>query len=440
MKRSSGRSWRNVDELLDEWAQLTSLAARPVPRRRPRRLGSAVRTGLQAAVVLAVVGIVGGVLLLRPDALLGPAASPAVSNSQVPPTAAGDASSPEPTLAPEGTISPPTASPRPPTPLFPPPSPTPATLAGEWRMLPTSPLQDGRRTTAVWTGAEFIVWGTAGLADGAAYDPATDTWRQLPDGPPGPARYMAAAWTGDVVVAWHGGRLRAPSDADGGIYDPATDSWTPISPGPLSSDYGQGVAWTGSELLVLSPDMRATAYDRTTDTWRDLPSPPLAPGAVEADWTGTEWLVLGFGTDPDAAAEVAAFDPQSGTWSRLAASPMTEQDLGRQGMWTGESWLWLGWESLAYDRATDQWRTVDTGGCPISTSTSVWTGGLVLGSSGAFDPETGACAQLPPAPQSEGLGADPAMAWTGMELLLWGGSSGTGDTTTTDGAVFTPAD
>jgi hypothetical protein len=307
-------------------------------------------------------------------------------------------------------------------------------------MLPASPLEDGGDTTAVWTGSEFIVWGTAGLADGAAYDPATDTWRPLPDGPRGPARYMAAVWTGDVVVAWHGGRPAAPGDPDGGIYDPATDSWSPISPGPLQSEYGRGVAWSGSELLVLSPDMRAAAYDPATGDWRDLPSPPLAPGAVEAEWTGTEWLVLGFGTDPDAAAEVAAFDPESGTWSQLAASPMTTLDEGGGAVWTGESWLWLGWVSLAYDRVADRWRTVDRGNCPIGTGSAVWTGSVVLDTSGAFKPETGACTVLPPGPYDVLVSENRALAWTGGELLVWGGSSGTGDPTTTDGARFTPAD
>lgn len=324
--------------------------------------------------------------------------------------------------------------------MFPPPSPTFPILAGEWRMLPASPIKDGNFAKGVWTGNEFVVWGTAGLTDGAAYDPATDNWRPLPDGPRGPGESMAAFWTGDVVIAWHGGQQAAPREPDGGIYDPATNSWTPISPGPLDSYYGQGVAWTGSELLVLSRDMRAAAYDPTTDTWRDLPSPPLPPGGVEADWTGTEWLVLGFGTDPDAAAELAAFDPESGTWSQLADSPMTEQNLGREAIWIRDTWLWLGWESLAYDRAADQWKTIDTGGCPISSGTSVWTGSVVIGSSGAFNPETGACSQLPPGPYDVLVSEDQAVAWTGTELLLWGGSSGTGDTTTTDGARFTPSD
>lgn len=439
MTRKPGRSWRNVDELLDEWAQLTSHAAPPAARRTPVRSGNVALGALQAAGVLAVVAVVVGVFWLRPDDLLGPASSPAASTPQAPPSAPADSVSPSPTPTSDETPSPSPQSTAPRTPMFPPSSPTPPVLAGEWRMLPPSPIEDGSFAKGVWTGHEFLVWGTAGLTDGAAYNPATDNWRRLPDGPRGPGESMVAFWTGDVVIAWHGGRPGAPNEPDGGIYDPATNSWTPVSPGPLDSHYGQGVAWTSSELLVLARDMRAAAYDPTIDTWRNLPSPSLPPGGVEADWTGTEWLVLGFGTEQGAAARVAAFDPESGTWNQLADSPMTEQNLGREATWIYDRWLWFGLEGFVYDRGADQWRTIDTR-CPVSSSTSVWTGGLVLGSRGAFDPQTGFCTVIPPAPYDVLVSEDQAIAWTGMELLLWGGSSGTGDTTTTDGARFIPSD
>lgn len=405
---------------------------------KPR--GGSARQVAEGVLVLAIAGAILGVFLARPQQPAEPAINssrPVSAGPTGPSSSASPSSTPDPT--PDGSVVSETATPTISTPTA---TRTPPTIgSGEWRMMATSPIRAGGDATAAWTGTEFIIWGTDGLLDGAAYDPATDTWRPLPDGPRGPAEYMAAVWTGEVVVSWHGGPPAAPGRSDGGIYNPATDSWSPISPGPLHSDYGQGVAWTGSELLVLSPDMRAAAYDPTTDDWRDLPSPPLPPGAVEADWTGSEWLVLGFGTDPDAAAEVAAFDPESGTWSRLATSPMTEQNLGRDGIWTGQNWLWLApYESFAYDPVADQWRAVDTSGCLISTDSAIWTGSEVLTRNRAFDPTTGTCFDIPPAPQSVLVSGDPGMAWTGMELLVWGGSSGSGDPTTTDGAAFSPAD
>src|SRR5437764_244170 len=77
------------------------------------------------------------------------------------------------------------------------------------------------------TGGELLVWGgrdiVSGLdlADGAAYDPATDRWRMLP--PAGlSARSMrdGMAWTGKEVVLWGGGTSNEAFD-DGAAYDPA---------------------------------------------------------------------------------------------------------------------------------------------------------------------------------------------------------------------------
>jgi hypothetical protein len=323
-----------------------------------------------------------------------------------------------------------------------PPDPSPAPITsvdGEWRLLPPSPIGDGRRTTSVWTGTEFIVWGAAGFADGAAYNPTTNTWRPVRGGPRGPARDVVALWTGDAVVAWHGG---IPSDAnapDGGVYDPLTDTWSAIAPHPLNSEYGVGIGWTGTELLLLSPDMRAAAYKPVTNSWRDLPSPPLPPGTVEADWTGAEWLVHSFGTNPDAGGGTAAFSPATNEWTQLALSGLTSANDDRRAVWAGEVWLWSseGGQSLEYDRVADEWRTVETAGCWIAPS-AIMSGNLLVSPGGAFDLDSGDCYQFPSAPELDGLGFDAAFAWTGAEVLLWGGSSGTGDTTTTEGAAFRP--
>mgnify|MGYP003350528914 CR=1 FL=1 len=72
-----------------------------------------------------------------------------------------------------------------------------------------SPL-DARRTKGVWTGKEMIVDagavggdevtgnGEFAFADGAAYNPATDTWRSIKDGPAHPG--FVPIWTGTYMV------------------------------------------------------------------------------------------------------------------------------------------------------------------------------------------------------------------------------------------------
>ncbi len=121
--------------------------------------------------------------------------------------------------------------------------------------------------TAVWTGDRMIVWGgqpgpthdfftddwsVPGLADGAAYDPSTDTWTPIAslDAPAG-RMIHAAVWTGSEMIVW-GGMSAGVPESTGGIYDPATDRWvqpTPLEDAPLLDDQLYA-AWTGSSLLV----------------------------------------------------------------------------------------------------------------------------------------------------------------------------------------------
>jgi hypothetical protein len=388
-----------------------------------------------------------GVLLLRPDNMVGPAAS----DSPTPPTAAGETLSPNPTPMSGEMQSPSTQSPAPRTPMFPPPSPTPAILAGEWRKLPLAPIADGLDATGVWTGDEFIVWGSAGLADGAAYNPTTDSWRPLPEGPGGRRRHLEAVWTGQVVIAWDGGQtVRGRSAPDGGIYDPAADTWRPIPPGPLTLTDGDALAWSGRELLVLTPDMRMAAFDPATEAWRDLPSPPLPLGFVMANWTGTEWLVLGFGTERDVPAPLAAFRPETDEWRTLAPSPLTTANEGVDGVLAlGKLFTALsegrGYQGgLVYDLATDRWERTNSPSCGAASAGAVWTGDLIMTQRSAFDPVTGECRVLPPAPERDFFFPTNnhdtgVVAWTGTELLVWGGSTGGDiDVAPADGAAFRP--
>ena len=337
-----------------------------------------------------------------------------------------------------------------PTPSVRPPLPTPSpipTTSGSWRKLPTAPIEDGLEPTGVWTGTEFVVWGSAGISDGAAYNPTIDTWRPLPIGPGGSRRQLNAAWTGELIIAWDGGSTMGGSRLpDGGIYDPTTDTRRPIAPGRLTSDYGQALAWTGTQLLVLTPDMQAATYDPATDRWRDLPSPPLPEGPVIAEWTGTAWLVIAMGGEPRAPAPAASYDPDSGTWRTLAPSLLTALDEGLDVVWTGDRHIALrAFEGdVAYDPRLDRWDTVEAPGCQVTTSErfpAVWTGQAILTQRFLVDPATSECRQLPPAPQRDGWSSNVhefgAVAWTGTEFLVWGaGAGGDIDVAPADGAAF----
>jgi len=109
--------------------------------------------------------------------------------------------------------------------------------------------------SAVWTGSKLIVWGgrnAAGpLADGAAFDPASNGWATLATTNAPAARYdHAAVWTGQemLIVAGSGA---AGELASGCSYDPLTGKWTPLSGsgGPLART-GSTAIWAGSELII----------------------------------------------------------------------------------------------------------------------------------------------------------------------------------------------
>ena len=77
---------------------------------------------------------------------------------------------------------------------------------------------------AVWTGTQMIVWGgttSQGVtADGAAYDPRTDTWTALDEANAPSARYgHVAVWDGTELIVW-GGKDDKTAFPSGGRFKP----------------------------------------------------------------------------------------------------------------------------------------------------------------------------------------------------------------------------
>ncbi|MFP5317000.1 MAG: Kelch repeat-containing protein [Acidimicrobiia bacterium] len=119
--------------------------------------------------------------------------------------------------------------------------------ADRWRPLATGRVSPRSNMLAVWTGSEMLVWGGLGnpdveqvrpglsrnspfldplasvpLADGAAYDPATDRWRRLEDTTLLARAYPLGAWDGQRLLVWGGITLvdSIASAADGARHTP----------------------------------------------------------------------------------------------------------------------------------------------------------------------------------------------------------------------------
>lgn len=223
-----------------------------------------------------------------------------------------------------------------------------------WMSIARSPLARRFGHTAVWTGEEMLVWGGAygdfagERSDGAAYDPDTDRWRLLAESPL-VGRYLhSAVWTGKEMLLWGGsddaeteGFHGEPSRylADGAAYDPASDSWRRLADAPFAPRAAHTAVWTGSEMLVWD-GIEGADYDPASDTWRRLPTSPLsARYGHTAVWTDEEMLIWGgneSGRGTCFLADGAAYSPKRDAWTPLPDSPLDPRDR-HAAVWTGNA-------------------------------------------------------------------------------------------------------
>ncbi|MFN7971747.1 MAG: hypothetical protein U0166_05290 [Acidobacteriota bacterium] len=324
---------------------------------------------------------------------------------------------------------------------------------------------DGRyEHSAIWTGSEMIVWGGSSngvgtFKTGGRYTPATDTWRATPtDGAcPSPRRGHTAVWTGTEMIVW-GGTDQTPYNPGGlldtgGRYDPLTDTWTPTTTSglcPPARAYHTAV-WTGSRMLVwgaVPPFDGGGQYDPATDTWTPLttagsPSSRSIPTAV---WTGSSMIVWGgewAGVYFDTGGR---YDPVSNTWSPTSLSNAPVARSRHSAVWTGsEMIVWGGvggngtqcWNSGGrYDPVNDVWTTTSTAGaCPSArfspaaawsgTEMIVWGGEYgtpgVLSSGGRYSPSSDSWTATSTAGGCPTARSAATAVWSGSELIVWGG-------------------
>lgn len=276
-----------------------------------------------------------------------------------------------------------------------------------WRSIAAAPLTPRLRPMAVWTGRQMLVWGgnngTDGLADGAAYDPQTDAWHTMAAAPISGRFLSAAVWTGQEMVVWGGGIGGQNPDtvfADGAAYNPATDTWRMLAPSPLSARTASGSAWTNKELVVwggfAGEDTLGdgAAYDPATNGWRTISPSPLAPRAVPGVWSGHEVLMWGGGASRQSFDDGAAYDPRTDTWRKLPDSPLqprrayaiawTGTDLLVWGGGPDNSLVFYG-SGAMYDPRANRWADVAGWNARFAPVTA-WTGKQLLVWGGIYAP------------------------------------------------------
>ncbi|MGZ3419587.1 MAG: Kelch repeat-containing protein [Polyangiales bacterium] len=193
---------------------------------------------------------------------------------------------------------------------------------------------------------------------------------------------------------------------------------TPAMTKPTISGRGfHSAVWTGSKMLVWGGGTSSTvyndgaAYDMGTNSWKTLATSGLSTRRQHMTaWTGSQMIVWG-GRNSSPYKDGSIYDPSTDSWTATATSPLSARHSA----------------AVAWSTTTSQ--MIVWGGC-----TSGWCS-AVANDGASYDPATSTWTALPAAPIAGRT--DPLYAWTGSELVIWGGRSAT-NVALSDGARFDP--
>ena len=275
-------------------------------------------------------------------------------------------------------------------------------VSNTWQTISTVGAPQARwGHTTVWTGTEMIVWGGySGAFDfitlntGAKYNPQIDTWSPVSiTGAPSARFEHTAVWNGAEMIIWGGfscSACFAPGLADGALYDPGTNTWTQMQTtnAPSARGYHSAV-WTGSEMIVWGGDNDAVLtdsggiYTPEFDSWvaTNLSNAPAPRHCHVAVWTGSTMAIVGgqtttytaCGTSSNISNTGAQYDLLTGTWETISSAPIEGVVDFNPVIWTGSELIMQGSNGFRYDPATDSWRSIWTSNASVGGA-AVWTG------------------------------------------------------------------
>ncbi len=287
-----------------------------------------------------------------------------------------------------------------------------------WQPVTTTNAPTARAyATAVWTGAEMIVWGGDGPGTyentGGRYYPATDSWlpTSTTNAPTGRALHTAV-WTGSEMIIW-GGVSTTGYTNTGGRYDPVTDSWssTSLTNAPSGRNYHTAI-WTGSEMIVwggygcadpptcsYSDDLETGGeYHPSTDSWSPTPlaGAPSKRRYHTAVWTGGHMIIWGgLGCDSSTSCTTslylnsgAYYDKTTDSWSPLNSTSAPSERGLHEAIWSGQTMIaWGGRndtiylsDGSRYDPANDSWSVMSSTNAPTGRGyfRSGWSGSIMI--------------------------------------------------------------
>jgi Galactose oxidase, central domain len=350
-------------------------------------------------------------------------------------------------------------------------------------MLGWSPIAPSRSGFVAREKAAYVTFGNklfvfgglaangAALGDGAVYDAVADTWQSVTTGArmPSPRQLATAVWTGADILVYGGSDASGSAFQDGASYDPALDQWSAISANtsariaPVAGASATAAVFWGGSKSTSSPMGGAERYDVNLNSWQPVPTAPSDPGILAnatTSFSGTDLYVYGGQkTDPMAMAtnRAARYNLASNAWMPLPDGPPPR--WGAFGVWDSLAlFVWGGRDAMNVKSDgqflySPSWTAMSNTGAPtarsararetgwafaLDTGDMVFVGGFdvndkPLRDGGRYTSFTPAWTLLP-SWREEHVGG--VAAYVGGSIVVWGGRSN-GRVTTT-GERWTP--
>lgn len=210
-------------------------------------------------------------------------------------------------------------------------------------------------------------WGTTNAFE--AYDPSSNSWNRLAPLPEQVHHLAMAAAGGKIYVSGGYGDLRFnPDRKSTWVYDPKVNQWGRAAdmPGPRAA---HKLVALGGKLYAVGGVGRGAAalwvYDPALDQWDILqwPLPTAREHLAAVAAAGRIYVIGGRWNGRGNLTAVEAYDPATGTWSRMADLPAprgghtaaTLRGLihvtGGEDLSSGATFA----DHWVYDPATDRW-------------------------------------------------------------------------------------
>jgi N-acetylneuraminic acid mutarotase len=236
-------------------------------------------------------------------------------------------------------------------------------LDASWAQRQSAPIAGRAYASAVWTGAEMIVWGGFNFGmnsyrrDGARYSPVTSAWTGMSsEGAPLGGGGASVAWSGTELIVWGGTNNPTGNLGDGARYNPLTNAWSAMSSvGAPLARAGASAVWSGTELIVwggATPNFLnlgdGARYNPVTNAWSVMSSvgAPSARREASAVWNGTELIIWGGVGDSGSLGDGASYNPLTNAWTVMSSLGAPWVRYGASAVWSGaELIVWSGSEN-----------------------------------------------------------------------------------------------